>query len=156
MSVFIILIKVANLDSLSIYMNTKTQLFTRFDTREFPKLFLERIATKDHTPENFNYGIYLNPLLMYLSFIVWFYSVLAPISSMAKLQLNMNPEYDSPPFVIPKIDLGLDVDRLNLGLGKSQYQVYLGNFFQICISTQVIFCFERIFWNWEIHSIGCS
>lgn len=64
---------------------------------------------------------------------------------MAKLQLNMNPEYDSPPFVIPKIDLGLDVDRLNLGLGKSQYQVYLGNFFQICISTQVIFCFERIF-----------
>ncbi|XP_037905174.1 vacuolar protein sorting-associated protein 13 isoform X4 [Hermetia illucens] len=95
--------KVANLDSLSIYMNTKTQLFTRFDSREFPKLFLERIATKDHTPENFNY-------------------VLAPISSMAKLQLNMNPEYDSPPFVIPKIDLGLDVDRLNLGLGKSQYQ----------------------------------
>ena len=40
---------------------------------------------------------------------------------MAKLQLNMNPEYDDPPFEIPKIDLYLEMDKLNIGLTSAQF-----------------------------------
>lgn len=33
----------------------------------------------------------------------------------------MNPEYDSPPFVIPKIDLYLEMPKLNIGLTSLQF-----------------------------------
>lgn len=34
----------------------------------------------------------------------------------------MNPELDSPPFEIPKVDLYLEMEKLAVGITKSQYQ----------------------------------
>lgn len=49
--------------------------------------------------------------------------VLGPITSVAKLKLNMNPELDSPPFEHPKVDLYLEMEKLAVGITRSQYQV---------------------------------
>lgn len=43
---------------------------------------------------------------------------------MAKLKLNMNPELDSPPFEVPKVDLYLEMEKLAVGITRAQYQVY--------------------------------
>lgn len=51
-----------------------------------------------------------------------FSTVVGPISVMGKLQLNMNPEYDTPAFVIPKIDLALEMQKLRVGLTSTQFQ----------------------------------
>lgn len=50
-------------------------------------------------------------------------AVLGPITSMAKLKLNMNPELDSPPFEVPKVDLCLEMEKLAVGITRAQYQV---------------------------------
>lgn len=42
---------------------------------------------------------------------------------MAKLKLNMNPELDSPPFEVPKVDLCLEMEKLAVGITRAQYQV---------------------------------
>lgn len=42
---------------------------------------------------------------------------------MAKLKLNMNPENDSPPFEVPKVDLCLEMEKLAVGITRAQYQV---------------------------------
>jgi len=47
--------------------------------------------------------------------------VLGPISCNAKLKLNMNPELDDPPFEKPKIDLTLEMEKLNVGLTNTQF-----------------------------------
>lgn len=47
---------------------------------------------------------------------------MGPISSVAKLKLNMNPELDSPPFEIPKVDLCLEMEKLSVGITRAQYQ----------------------------------
>lgn len=49
--------------------------------------------------------------------------VLGPITSVAKLKLNMNPELDSPPFEVPKVDLYLEMEKLAVGITRAQYQV---------------------------------
>lgn len=49
--------------------------------------------------------------------------VLGPITSLAKLKLNMNPELDSPPFEVPKVDLSLEMETLAVGITRDQYQV---------------------------------
>lgn len=41
---------------------------------------------------------------------------------MAKLKLNMNPELDSPPFEVPKVDLYLEMEKLAVGITRAQYQ----------------------------------
>lgn len=48
--------------------------------------------------------------------------VLGPITSVAKLKMNMNPELDSPPFEIPKVDLFLEMEKLAVGITRAQYQ----------------------------------
>lgn len=97
--------KIANLDSLSVYMNCDADLFThkRDNIDEISSLFRNNIARKDVLPSRYNY-------------------IIGPISSMAKLQLNMNPEYDDPPFVIPKIDLSLEMEKLHIGITSTQFQ----------------------------------
>lgn len=35
----------------------------------------------------------------------------------------MNPELDSPPFQVPKVDLYLELEKLAVGISKAQYQV---------------------------------
>lgn len=49
-------------------------------------------------------------------------AVLGPISCNAKLKLNMNPEFDDPPFERPKIDLTLEMETLNVGLTDTQFE----------------------------------
>lgn len=53
----------------------------------------------------------------------FFPPVLGPITSMAKLKLNMNPELDSPPFEVAKVDLCLEMEKLAVGITRAQYQV---------------------------------
>lgn len=47
---------------------------------------------------------------------------------MAKLKLNMNPELDSPPFEVPKVDLYLEMEKLAVGITRAQYQVLFKTF----------------------------
>lgn len=47
---------------------------------------------------------------------------MGPITSVAKLKLNMNPELDSPPFEVPKVDLFLEMEKLAVGITRAQYQ----------------------------------
>ncbi|XP_054740711.1 intermembrane lipid transfer protein Vps13 [Anastrepha obliqua] len=95
--------KIANLDSLSAYMNCRTSMYTALPKEELAEAFRKNIAQKDCVPKDYNY-------------------VIGPISVMGKLQLNMNPEYDTPAFVIPKIDLALEMQKLRVGLTSTQFQ----------------------------------
>lgn len=93
--------KIAELEGLAIYMNCNTNTFASSSETQFPKLFSDAIASKDQQPEGFNY-------------------ILGPITSMAKLELNPNPEVDG--FVTPKIQLQLSMEKLGIGITRSQYQ----------------------------------
>ncbi|XP_036331860.1 vacuolar protein sorting-associated protein 13 [Rhagoletis pomonella] len=95
--------KIANLDSLSAYMNCRTSIYSTLSKEELANVFRKNIAQKDSVPADYNY-------------------VVGPISVMGKLQLNMNPEYDTPAFVIPKIDLALEMQKLRVGLTSTQFQ----------------------------------
>lgn len=53
---------------------------------------------------------------------IFFFLVLGPINSLAKLKLNINPELDVPAFQIPKVDLFLEMEKLAVGITKAQYQ----------------------------------
>jgi vacuolar protein sorting-associated protein 13A/C len=61
------------------------------------------IATKDHRPADYKY-------------------VLEPIRMEAHLKLNQKPESDGSGWRIPKVDLGVELERLALGIGRFQYQ----------------------------------
>lgn len=43
----------------------------------------------------------------------------------ARLKLNQKPEIDDSNWTIPKVDLGVDLERLALGIGRFQYQDFL-------------------------------
>lgn len=47
---------------------------------------------------------------------------MGPITSIAKLKLNINPELDTPPFEVPKVDLYLEMEKLAVGITRTQYQ----------------------------------
>ncbi|XP_067630378.1 intermembrane lipid transfer protein Vps13 [Eurosta solidaginis] len=95
--------KIANLDSLSAYMNCKTTMYSGMPKEQLETVFRRNIAQKDSMPNDYHY-------------------IVGPISVMGKLQLNMNPEYDNPAFVIPKIDLALEMQKLHVGLTSTQFQ----------------------------------
>ncbi|KAH8237095.1 hypothetical protein KR038_004232 [Drosophila bunnanda] len=93
--------KMANLSCLSAYMNCGGQLYADNKSGLF-EYFQENIARKDSKPVDYHY-------------------VLGPISCNAKLKLNMNPELDEPAFDKPKIDLTLEMEKLNVGLTNTQF-----------------------------------
>ncbi|KAG5886081.1 Vacuolar protein sorting-associated protein 13, partial [Gonioctena quinquepunctata] len=47
---------------------------------------------------------------------------LGPINSSARLKINQTPASDSPPYSIPKIHLNLQMEKLFIGITKSQYR----------------------------------
>lgn len=47
---------------------------------------------------------------------------MGPINSSARLRLNQKPENDSPAYSFPKIHLNLDMEKLYVGVSKSQYR----------------------------------
>lgn len=100
--------KVAKLDGLAVYMNCSIDMFEFHASSEYNRLFLETIAHQSFRPEGYQY-------------------VLGPITALARLKLNMNPELERPAFVTPKINLSLDMEKLAIGLTRAQYQVLLLN-----------------------------
>ncbi|XP_017078120.1 vacuolar protein sorting-associated protein 13 [Drosophila eugracilis] len=92
--------KIANLSCLSAYLNCGGHLYSN-DKSALAMQFQTNIACKTSQP-NYNY-------------------VLGPISCNAKLKLNMNPEFDDPPFERPKIDLTLEMAKLNVGITNTQF-----------------------------------
>ncbi|XP_017019677.1 intermembrane lipid transfer protein Vps13-like [Drosophila kikkawai] len=94
--------KMAYLDSLSAYLNCGGQIYAR-NTSHLVEQFQDNIASKDSKPAGYNY-------------------VLGPISCNAKLKLNMNPDQNDPPFQIAKIDLTLEMEKLNVGLTNIQFE----------------------------------
>ncbi|KAL5288954.1 hypothetical protein ACFFRR_009268 [Megaselia abdita] len=98
--------KIAKLNSLSIYMNCNDKIFSQQAKDILGVLFKENIATEGESPANNKY-------------------IIGPISSTAKLILNMTPEFDSPAFEIAKADLDVGVDKLNIGITKTQMQTIL-------------------------------
>ncbi|KMY92020.1 vacuolar protein sorting-associated protein 13 [Drosophila simulans] len=92
--------KIANLSCLSAYLNCGGQLYAN-NKSDLSNQFKTNIACKETKP-NYNY-------------------VLGPISCNAKLKLNMNPELDDPAFEKPKIDLTLEMEKLNVGLTNTQF-----------------------------------
>lgn len=64
--------------------------------------------------------------------------MLGPISSVAKLLLNSDPNKDDIPFTIPKTDLSLEMEKLNIGITSTQFQIIIGllddmNQFQLAV-----------------------
>lgn len=47
---------------------------------------------------------------------------MGPINSSARLRLNLKPEIDTPAFIIPKVHLNLDLEKLSVGISKAQYR----------------------------------
>ncbi|XP_034479091.1 vacuolar protein sorting-associated protein 13 isoform X2 [Drosophila innubila] len=94
--------KIANLSCLSAYMNCHGNLYSAKDKDTLSELFQSHIASKTFKPANYCY-------------------VLGPLSCNAKLKLNMNPELDVPAYVNPKIDLSMEMERLNVGLTNTQF-----------------------------------
>ncbi|KAH8253644.1 hypothetical protein KR032_006328 [Drosophila birchii] len=93
--------KIANLSCLSAYMNCGGQLYGN-NMDQLLENFQANIARKESKPVGYHY-------------------VLGPISCNAKLKLNMNPELDEPAFDKPKIDLTLEMEKLNVGLTNTQF-----------------------------------
>ncbi|EDW71988.1 uncharacterized protein Dwil_GK10679 [Drosophila willistoni] len=94
--------KIANLSCLSAYMNVNARLYSGQEKEQLAETFQAHIANKEFKPASYSY-------------------VLGPICCNAKLKLNMNPEFDDPPFEIPKIDLTLEMETLNVGLTSTQF-----------------------------------
>jgi len=95
--------KVAQLESLAVYMNCDCKLFQEYNQSNFLMMFKESIASKSTKPSDYDF-------------------ILGPITSEAKLKMNPDPESNAIPFSIPKIILGLTMEKLGIGLTKSQYQ----------------------------------
>lgn len=95
--------KVAELESLAVYMNCDCKLFQEYQQDNYHHMFKESIASKTTKPSDYDF-------------------ILGPINSDAKLKMNPDPESADIPFSIPKIILNLVMEKLALGLTKHQYQ----------------------------------
>lgn len=93
--------KVAQLESLAVYMNCDCKLFREFDQNNYQLMFKESIASKLTKPSDYDF-------------------ILGPITSEARLKMNPDPELNQ--FSLPKIILNLMMEKLALGLTKTQYQ----------------------------------
>lgn len=95
--------KVAQLESLAVYMNCDTKLFQEYPQDNYLAMFRESIASKTTKPSDYDF-------------------ILGPITSEANLKMNPDPQSNEIPFSIPKIILNLMMEKLALGLTKNQYQ----------------------------------
>lgn len=95
--------KIAQLESLAVYMNCDCKLFQEFRQDNYHLMFKESIASKTTKPSDYDF-------------------ILGPITSEAKLKMNPDPESVDIPFSVPKIILNLVMEKLALGLTKTQYQ----------------------------------
>ncbi|XP_023292594.2 vacuolar protein sorting-associated protein 13 [Lucilia cuprina] len=138
--------KLASLDCLSVYMNCNADTYATRSENEIKELFRSNIASKTKTPSQYSF-------------------LLGPISSVAKLLLNSDPNRDSPPFTIPKTDLTLEMEKLNIGVTSTQFQLIVGllddmNQFQLAVPYRKYRPYNksykgnaRIWWKFAIHSV---
>lgn len=92
--------KMLNLEAASVYWNTDTKLFSEKDPSQIEDAFLMGIADKAKLAPHYQY-------------------ILGPINAVSRLRINTKPETD---FTLPKITLELDLERLQVRLGKDQYK----------------------------------
>lgn len=89
---------------MAVYWNSKSGLISDMGDRDqIRQALLGTISTDNNKPENFKY-------------------ILDPIRMQAKLKLNQKPETDGTNWNTPKIDLGVEMERLALCIGRYQYQ----------------------------------
>ncbi|XP_059226468.1 intermembrane lipid transfer protein Vps13 [Stomoxys calcitrans] len=138
--------KLASLDCLSVYMNCNADTYSTRPGHEIVELFRSHIANKTNVPKGYSF-------------------VLGPISSVAKLLLNSDPNRDTPPFSIPKTDLNLEMEKLNVGLTSTQFQIIMGllddmNHFSLAIPYRKYRPYNtpykgnaKIWWHFAITSV---
>ncbi|XP_017782476.1 PREDICTED: vacuolar protein sorting-associated protein 13C isoform X2 [Nicrophorus vespilloides] len=96
--------KVVCLDSLSVYWNCDTEMFSDIQDKDrLIEVFQRDIASRDNVLPNYKY-------------------ILGPINSDARLIMNMKPENDKPPMSTPKAHAELIIDNLAIGITKDQYR----------------------------------
>lgn len=95
--------KTLKIEGLSVYMNTNCPSYFDLSTAELHQAFREGIATKDILAKGFQY-------------------VLGPINATSKLRINSKPETDGSGFTVPKILFNLELQKLLINIGKTQYQ----------------------------------
>ncbi|CAD5206105.1 unnamed protein product [Bursaphelenchus okinawaensis] len=96
--------KLVNLQDLSIYWNSHSELISDLSERKaIRKALLETIGTAEKRLQDYKY-------------------ILEPIRMDARLKLNQKPESDNSNWTIPKVDLGVEMERLALCIGRYQYQ----------------------------------
>lgn len=99
--------KVAKLEGFAVYFNSDTNLIRKGSESpteaNYGSQFKDAIASSDYQPAGYDY-------------------IFGPISSMAKLTMNPNPELDETPYAIPKIKLNMKIEKLALGITRLQYQ----------------------------------
>ncbi|XP_022258714.1 vacuolar protein sorting-associated protein 13C-like [Limulus polyphemus] len=95
--------KLVNIDSLGIYWNSSSKLFSKMDSDNRRRAMLQAIASKNHKPINHSF-------------------LLKPVTLSARIVLNPKPEADGSNFSIPKVWLNIIVDHVFIEMSKSQYQ----------------------------------
>ncbi|XP_055946551.1 intermembrane lipid transfer protein Vps13-like isoform X4 [Argiope bruennichi] len=95
--------KLVVLDSLSVYWNSRSELFHKLSADDREVAMEKIIATSTFIPDNVNY-------------------MLGPINSKAQLRLNSKPEGDGSGFKIPKVWLNVVMEEIAVGLSRLQYQ----------------------------------
>ncbi|XP_031336343.1 vacuolar protein sorting-associated protein 13 isoform X2 [Photinus pyralis] len=95
--------KVLNLEGLSIYWNCGSSMYQHLPLVELLSKFRSEIGMKSNLPPNYQY-------------------ILGPVYASARLRLNPKPDCDTPQFTIPKVHLNLEMEKLHLGINRSQYR----------------------------------
>ncbi|KAI6181597.1 Vacuolar protein sorting-associated protein 13C [Aphelenchoides besseyi] len=99
--------KLVYLENLAVYWNSKAKLISNStDRKEIRRQLEESIVSSENRAPDHKY-------------------VLEPICMEAKLKLNQKPEADGSNWSIPKIDLGVGMERLALAINRFQYQEFL-------------------------------
>jgi len=93
--------KLVTMGSLAVYWNSNNPAkFSDASDTDFQNLFKDGVATNTHIPRNYTY-------------------ILKPISAKCKLRLNTNKKATPG---IPKVDVDLSMDALELDLRQESYQ----------------------------------
>ncbi|XP_071050774.1 intermembrane lipid transfer protein Vps13-like [Onthophagus taurus] len=99
--------KVVTIQSIAIYWNYYSKLYRDLKPELLVEQLRDEIATTQYKPKNYTY-------------------ILEPIFSLAKLKLNLRPDKDENPFVIPKVTVYWEMPPLEISISKEQYRDAIG------------------------------
>ncbi|VVC40207.1 Hypothetical protein CINCED_3A023147 [Cinara cedri] len=95
--------KIISMEGYAVYWNSKGSLFTEHSKETYKDMFENGIPKKDVLPDGYEY-------------------LLGPINAKAKMKMNPKPELDGSDFTIPKYDISIDMESLNIRISKTQYK----------------------------------